>query len=60
MVYLHFLSFLKTDIISQNWDVVEILPHERQEPTCPLRANAMAADDLVMQGAKASTAMLLY
>ena len=49
-MYLHFISFLHTDILTQ---VVEILPHVRQN-----LANIMGADVLETQGAKASATVI--
>ena len=39
--------------------VVEILPRERPGPVCSATTNTMFAGDLVTQGVKASTAMIL-
>ena len=56
-MYLQFLSFLRTDTTQ----VIEIPLHSREGPTyfTLSMVNIMAADDLAMQGARASTAMKL-
>ena len=51
-IYLHYLSFLSTEMVQVN----EILPYGGQGPS--LRVNTMVDDVLVMQGARASAAML--
>ena len=39
--------------------VVEIFPYWRQGPICVMFINTMAADDLMMQGARLSSGMIL-
>ena len=50
---LHFLSFLNTEMVQ----VIEILPHGKRQ--WPYIVNTVAADVLVMQGARASAGMVL-
>ena len=53
-MYLQFISFFHTD----KTQVVEIFPRERPG-LAHFTVNIIAADDLAMQGARASAAMIL-
>ena len=55
-IYLHFLTFFNTEVA---YSLIEILLHGRQAICLSCVINTMAADDLAMQGARASAAMVL-
>ena len=54
-IYEHFMLFLYIDMTQ----VIGILPHGRRRLCLFHIANIMAADDLAMQGTRASTSMVL-
>ena len=54
-MYLHFMSFLHTDMLK----IIEILPRIRPGLNLFYMVNIMFADVLAMQGARASATMIL-